>query len=156
MHDTDPPPHNQPSPKDLFQAGYSVSGLSRDGWTACFDASGLSRRPSCGAWLPHSPHSVEKMRLRWAARASPRHRAVAVEVEPWPPSRSLMDFRRHRQTHSWAPNKLIRAPQICSSPFEKATHPPPRSCLQKTFSALPGEDGQVKQTTKKGINSNMS
>lgn len=49
MHDTDPPPHNQPSPKDLFQAGHSVSGLSRDGWTACFDASGLSRRPSCGA-----------------------------------------------------------------------------------------------------------
>lgn len=26
MHDTDPPLHNQPSPKDLFQAGYSVLG----------------------------------------------------------------------------------------------------------------------------------
>lgn len=26
------------------------------------------------------------------------------------PSRYLMDFRRLRQTHSWAPNKLIRAP----------------------------------------------
>lgn len=39
------------------------------------------------------------------------------------PSRFLMDFRRHRQTHSWAPNKLIRAPQICSSPIDPRTHP---------------------------------
>lgn len=39
------------------------------------------------------------------------------------PSRFLMDFRRHRQTHSWAPNKLITAPQICGSPIDPRTHP---------------------------------
>lgn len=39
------------------------------------------------------------------------------------PSRFLMDFRRHRQTHSWTPNKLIRAPQICGSPIDPRTHP---------------------------------
>lgn len=41
------------------------------------------------------------------------------------PTRFLMDFRRPRQTHSWAPNKLIRAPQICGSPDRRtAPHDP--------------------------------
>lgn len=115
--------------KIFFWSQPHCARLCGYGWTACFDASGLSRHLSCGGWLPHSPCSVEKMRLRWATRASLRHRAITVEVESWPPSRFLMDFRRHRQTHSWIPNKLIRGPQICGSTIS----PPTQLCLLHFF-----------------------
>lgn len=50
------------------------------------------------------------------------------------PSRFLMDFRRQRQTHSWAPNKLIRVPQICGSHIGPRMHPPKQSCLPYSIS----------------------
>lgn len=50
------------------------------------------------------------------------------------PSRFLMDFRRQRQTHSWAPNKLIRVPQICGSHISPRMHHPNNHASPYSFS----------------------
>lgn len=81
MHHTDPPLHNQASPKDLFQGGHSVlDSLGMVGQHVLM----LQGSPGVCPVEPDclTARSVEKMRLRWATRASPRHRAIAVEVKP--------------------------------------------------------------------------
>lgn len=112
---------NQPSPKDFFQATlcWALRGWL-DSMFWCFRALKASvlwsliasRPPLCGE------NEVEVGDSGLSKARSHRSQSEALT-----PSRYLMDFRRLRQTHSWAPNKLIRAPQICAPHISQRTHP---------------------------------
>lgn len=163
MHDTDPPLHNQPSPKDLFQAGYSVSGsrgtvgqrvLKLQGSPGfcpvepdCLTAPTLWRKWGWGG--PLGPlQGTEPSQLKWS---------------PDPPAdlEWILDVTdKHTaglQTNSSEHPRFVAPPS--NQPPARLHSPASQTlffCLTSTHCQSLHFSASKKKEKKKGINSNMS